>query len=318
MGSRSSTDRRCAPFDDVSDLRLARAEGVGSLFDVIVSLRAGEDGADRRSTAVARRRVVRVREHQPRRAGRRWRYREDLLGGRRRRGVGGKAWRASSARRGLDDDDSDDEDFDVGVDVNEEDEEEEEESDDDDEEEDDSDDSDADGDAREERSPGDSRTAVGAWQRDPQREIPELRRGASSELAADVSELGSEEEEEDDSDEDGAFELCPSRRRPGDEGENGSTTRRVVISCFLRLFFSGILVDGFVRVAIVAIGASALRSRSADYWRIAQPRTPRCPGRRRRHRRWLARSSHRRVRRPAPGSDRLRARPRVALSRRAR
>lgn len=200
------------PFDDVSDLKLARAEGVGSSFDVIVSLEPEKDGADG--------------DRSPSRAGESFEFanisRDELDGVRRYLAktcseggdgarVGGEGAEDDSARADSDDDDSDDEDFDVGVDVNEEDEEEEEESDDDDEEEDDSDDSDADGDAREEQSPnGDSADGAGRKRaRDPQREIPELRRGASSELAADVSELGSEEEEEDDSDEDGAFEVVP-------------------------------------------------------------------------------------------------------------
>ena len=199
------------PFDDLADLQLARAEGVGSSFDLIVSRvepTSGRGAAESRSQGdafefanISREELDGVRRYLAKTCS------EAGDGAR----VGGEGAEDDSARADSDDDDSDDEDFDVGVDVNEEDEEEEEESDDDDEEEDDSDDSDADGDAREEQSPnGDSADGAGRKRaRDPQREIPELRRGASSELAADVSELGSEEEEEDDSDEDGAFEVVP-------------------------------------------------------------------------------------------------------------
>ena len=59
------------------------------------------------------------------------------------------------------------------------------------------------------KAKGDSADGAGRSARGMATRDPELRRGASSELAADVSELGSEEEEEDDSDEDGAFEVVP-------------------------------------------------------------------------------------------------------------
>jgi hypothetical protein len=68
------------PFDELEDLQLARAEGVGSSFDLIVS--RGADERRRRSGGVEEsRRRVRVREHQPRGAGRRAAVpREELLG----------------------------------------------------------------------------------------------------------------------------------------------------------------------------------------------------------------------------------------------
>ena len=198
------------PFDDLADLQLARAEGVGSSFDLIVSLEPEKDGADG--------------DRSPSRAGESFEFanisRDELDGVRRYlaktcseggEGAGGAGARVGgdgaeddaedSARADSDDDDSDDEDFGVGVDANSD---EEEESDDDEEEEDDSDDSDADGDSREEQED----SADGAGRKRARNEIPELRRGAASELAADVS-RGSEEEEEDDSDEDGAFEVVP-------------------------------------------------------------------------------------------------------------
>ena len=205
------------PFDDLADLQLARAEGVGSSFDLIVSLEPEKDGADG--------------DRSPSRAGESFEFanisRDELDGVRRYlaktcseggEGAGGAGARVGgdgaeddaedSARADSDDDDSDDEDFGVGVDANSDEEEESDDDDsgidDDDEEEDDSDDSDADGDSREEQED----SADGAGRKRARNEIPELRRGAASELAADVS-RGSEEEEEDDSDEDGAFEVVP-------------------------------------------------------------------------------------------------------------
>ena len=201
------------PFDDLADLQLARAEGVGSSFDLIVSLEPEKDAND--SPSVCKKNAG---------AGESFEFanisRDELDGVRRYlaktcseggEGAGGAGARVGgdgaeddaedSARADSDDDDSDDEDFGVGVDANSD---EEEESDDDEEEEDDSDDSDADGDSREEQED----SADGAGRKRARNEIPELRRGAASELAADVS-RGSEEEEEDDSDEDGAFEVVP-------------------------------------------------------------------------------------------------------------
>jgi hypothetical protein len=68
------------PFDDLADLQLARAEGVGSSFDLIVSRVEPTSGARRGGVEESRRRV-RVREHQPRGAGRRAAVpREELLG----------------------------------------------------------------------------------------------------------------------------------------------------------------------------------------------------------------------------------------------
>jgi hypothetical protein len=203
------------PFDDLADLQLARAEGVGSSFDLIVSLEPEKDSND-----------------SPSRAGESFEFanisREELDGvrrylaktcsegaGARVGGDGAEDDADDSARADSDDDDSDDEDFGVGVDANSDEEETSDDSDSDDDNEDDSDDSDADGDSRDEQEDFlQTKSADGAGLKRARDEISELRRGASSEpeprLAADFSvSRGSEEEEEDDSDEDGAFEVVP-------------------------------------------------------------------------------------------------------------
>jgi hypothetical protein len=203
------------PFDDLADLQLARAEGVGSSFDLIVSLEPEKDSNDSPSRAGESFEVANI-------------SREELDGvrrylaktcsegaGARVGGDGAEDDADDSARADSDDDDSDDEDFGVGVDANSDEEETSDDSDSDDDNEDDSDDSDADGDSRDEQEDFlQTKSADGAGLKRARDEISELRRGASSEpeprLAADFSvSRGSEEEEEDDSDEDGAFEVVP-------------------------------------------------------------------------------------------------------------
>ena len=207
------------PFDDLADLQLARAEGVGSSFDLIVSLEREKDEKDANDS--------------PSRAGESFEFanisREELDGvrrylaktcsegaGARVGGDGAEDDAEDSARADSDDDDSDDEDFGVGVDADSDEEETSDDSDSDDDNENDSDDSDADdadGDSRDEQEDFlQTKSADGAGLKRARDEISELRRGASSEprLAADFSvSRGSEEEEEDDSDEDGAFEVVP-------------------------------------------------------------------------------------------------------------
>ena len=211
------------PFDDLADLQLARAEGVGSSFDLIVSLEPEKHAND--SPSVCKKNAD---------AGESFEFanisREELDGvrrylaktcsegaGARVGGDGAEDDAEDSARADSDDDDSDDEDFGVGVDA---DSDEEETSDDSDSDEnsdendsDDSDADDADGDSRDEQEDFlRTKSADGAGLKRARDEISELRRGASSEprLAADFSvSRGSEEEEEDDSDEDGAFEVVP-------------------------------------------------------------------------------------------------------------
>ena len=207
------------PFDDLADLQLARAEGVGSSFDLIVSLEREKDEKDANDS--------------PSRAGESFEFanisREELDGvrrylaktcsegaGARVGGDGAEDDAEDSARADSDDDDSDDEDFGVGGDADSDEEETSDDSDSDDADENDSDDSDADdadGDSRDEQEDFlRTKSADGAGLKRARDEISELRRGASSEprLAADFSvSRGSEEEEEDDSDEDGAFEVVP-------------------------------------------------------------------------------------------------------------
>ena len=203
------------PFDDLADLQLARAEGVGSSFDLIVSLEPEKDSNDSPSCAgesfefanISREELDGVRRYLAKTC--------SEGAGARVGGDGAEDDADDSARADSDDDDSDDEDFGVGVDANSDEEETSDDSDSDDDNEDDSDDSDADGDSRDEQEDFlQTKSADGAGLKRARDEISELRRGASSEpeprLAADFSvSRGSEEEEEDDSDEDGAFEVVP-------------------------------------------------------------------------------------------------------------
>jgi len=203
------------PFDDLADLQLARAEGVGSSFDLIVSLEPEKDSNDSPSCAgesfefanISREELDGVRRYLAKTC--------SEGAGERVGGDGAEDDADDSARADSDDDDSDDEDFGVGVDANSDEEETSDDSDSDDDNEDDSDDSDADGDSRDEQEDFlQTKSADGAGLKRARDEISELRRGASSEpeprLAADFSvSRGSEEEEEDDSDEDGAFEVVP-------------------------------------------------------------------------------------------------------------
>jgi structure-specific recognition protein 1 len=205
------------PFDELEDLQLARAEGVGSSFDLIVSrvpTSGGGDRAESRSQGdafefanISREELDGVRRYLAKTC--------SEGAGARVGGDGAEDDADDSARADSDDDDSDDEDFGVGVDANSDEEETSDDSDSDDDNEDDSDDSDADGDSRDEQEDFlQTKSADGAGLKRARDEISELRRGASSEpeprLAADFSvSRGSEEEEEDDSDEDGAFEVVP-------------------------------------------------------------------------------------------------------------
>ena len=213
------------PFEDLADLQLARGEGVGSSFDLLVSLeREPEEDGDGETRAGD---VDRSRSRSS--SGVSFEFanisREELEGVRRylarncseSNGVGGSAGAGGGAEgdgaeddADDDDDDSDDEDFGVAREDEEEesDDEEEEESDDeeeeeesDDEEQDDSSD-DASEEASDEDADADSQedSADGAGRKRARDAVP-------AEPGAGAAE--SEEEEEDDSDEDGAFEVVP-------------------------------------------------------------------------------------------------------------
>ena len=203
------------PFDDLADLRLARAEGVGSSFDLVVSLEpeGNEDGGE---AAGDDRSIDRPKPRSS--AGVSFEFanisREELEGVRRylarncsERGEGAAGAGASEAGGDAeddedsdDDDDSDDEDFGVAR----EDDEEESEDSDDEEESDDSDD-DASEEASDEDADADSEedSAEGAARKRARDDDP------ASSREPGVGAAGSEEEEEDDSDEDGAFEVVP-------------------------------------------------------------------------------------------------------------
>ena len=179
------------PFDDVSDLKLARAEGVGSSFDVIVSLEPEKDGADGdRSPSragesfefanISREELDGVRRYLAKNCSEKG---EGEAGGKNAEGDDDDAFDARSDDD--DDDDSDDEDFGVAQDLDEE------ESDDDD----DSESGDDDDEEEEEASDSEEDSADGAGRKRARDDIP-----AATEPAAGEDPESASEEEEDDSD----------------------------------------------------------------------------------------------------------------------
>ena len=193
------------PFDDLADLQLARAEGVGSSFDLIVS-RVGEPTSGNKTPAESRsnRDAFEFANIS----------REELDGVRRylakncsEKGEGEEGGKNAESddddaldARSDDDDDSDDEDFGVAR-------EDEEESDDDDDSE--SDDDDDDEEEEEEASDSEEDSADGAGRKRARDEIPAATSSPAPAAGEDSEEEEEEEEEEDDSDEDGAFEVVP-------------------------------------------------------------------------------------------------------------
>jgi hypothetical protein len=185
------------PFDDLADLQLARAEGVGSSFDLIVSRvepTSGRGAAESRSQGdafefanISREELDGVRRYLAKNCSEKG---EGEAGGKNAEGDDDDAFDA----RSDDDDDSDDEDFGVAQDLDEE------ESDDDD----DSESGDDDDEEEEEASDSEEDSADGAGRKRARDDIP-----AATEPAAGEDPESASEEEEDDSDEDGAFEVVP-------------------------------------------------------------------------------------------------------------
>ena len=186
------------PFDDLADLQLARAEGVGSSFDLIVSRvepTSGRGAAESRSQGdafefanISREELDGVRRYLAKNCSEKG---EGEAGGKNAEGDDDDAFDARSDDD--DDDDSDDEDFGVAQDLDEE-------------ESDDDDDSESDDDEEEEEEASDSEedSADGAGRKRARDDIP-----AATEPAAGEDPESASEEEEDDSDEDGAFEVVP-------------------------------------------------------------------------------------------------------------
>jgi structure-specific recognition protein 1 len=187
------------PFDDLADLQLARAEGVGSSFDLIVSRvepTSGRGAAESRSQGdafefanISREELDGVRRYLAKNCSEKG---EGEAGGKNAEGDDDDAFDARSDDD--DDDDSDDEDFGVAQDLDEE------ESDDDD----DSESGDDDDEEEEEASDSEEDSADGAGRKRARDDIP-----AATEPAAGEDPESASEEEEDDSDEDGAFEVVP-------------------------------------------------------------------------------------------------------------